>query len=284
MAAVEDREAGIGNEPLHDAGVDRRHDRVVFARHDQRRLAQEPKPRQAGPPERRRELKIVSTPAAEADVAQRARDQGAVAPEVAAVNVTRDAARVRGIHVAARRGHPEQHRRAAGHHERAGGSRREDKLAPAHRVAQRELLRDRATPRHAEHVDPADADMVEQTFRNPGNARGAVGRPRRWRTADAGHVEDDDRRSVQRVDERPRQLDVGAEPVQDEQRHARRIAGADAVADSLGPDLYLLDTHGVRRRRPRRWARAPCVRRQSGAGNTRARGSAPARRSCSTRT
>ncbi len=151
---------------------------------------------------------------------------------------------VRVIDVAARRGHLEQHAGIAGDHERTRRRRREHETAAARRMVERELLRDRATPRHAEHVGNVVAEMVEQIDGETGDAGGPVGRARRGRAAHARHIEDHDLRTVERVDERQRELDVGAEAVQQQQRRARRVAGTNPVAYAVAADARVRDAHG----------------------------------------
>ena len=167
-------EPRVGDQPLHDAGVDRRDERIVGAGHDQRRLAQRAEPRQAGPAERRGELQVVPALARKADVAKRSRnelrDRGGTRRRRSSP-ATR--ARARDRRSAAASIILQQHRRAARDHQRARCRRREDQPAAARAMLERELLRDRAAPRHAEHVGLRVAEMIEQRSGESRDARWA---------------------------------------------------------------------------------------------------------------
>ncbi len=49
MAAAEDVQARVGDEPVHEMGVGQRDDRVIVAGHDEHRLPQRRQERHAGP-------------------------------------------------------------------------------------------------------------------------------------------------------------------------------------------------------------------------------------------
>ena len=90
------------------------------------------------------------------------------------------------------------------HHQRARRRGGQHQPAAARTVLEGELLRDRAAPRHAEHVGLVVSEVIEQPGGEARDARGPIRRRRRRRAAHAGNVEDDDRRPGQRVDERQR--------------------------------------------------------------------------------
>ena len=81
----------------------------------------------------------------------------------------------------------------------------------------RELLRQRAAPGQAEHVDgPGVAELLQETVGDRGQRGEAVRPQRRRRAADAGHVERHDLHTVHRADEGGQQLEVGPHTVEDQ--------------------------------------------------------------------
>jgi hypothetical protein len=125
---------------------------------------------------------------------------------------------------------------------RGGGK---DQPPAARALLERELLRQRAAPGHAQHVDFLVSELVEQPRGQPRQGGGTVGQGGRRRAAHARHVEYDRRGPVERVEERLDQLDVGADAVEDEQRRARRVAAPDADPQRLPADFVQADLHPI---------------------------------------
>ena len=150
-------------------------------------------------------------------------DQGWVVAKGSSVNIRRYPVHVVLVGVAARRRHFPQHRGACRHHREAGRRRSEHQPPAQLWILMRELLRDSAAPGHAGDVNLCVAELRNKTGGKTRQRRRAIRQERPGRTADAGHVEDDCRRARECFKERLRQLPVGADPIEQQQR---RLAAA----------------------------------------------------------
>ena len=225
----------LGQEPAHDPPVHGRDDRVVVAGQDQRRLPDQLREGQAGPAGDRQLLVEVSAPVAAARVGQQG-DGARVRPHRAAVDPGSHRAGVLGVLEPPPRQHLADEGRAARDHHAGGGADEDEPPAPAS-LLEGELLGERTTPRHAEHVGLRMAQLVEDPGDEPAHVPEPVRPARRRRPSHARHVEaDDPRRRRQRVDERLQPLDRHAEAVHQEQRGSPAIALADGDAHRLAPD------------------------------------------------
>ena len=114
----------------------------------------------------------------------------------------------------------------------------------------RELLRDSTTPGDAGDVDLCVAELCDEAGGKPRQRRRAIRQQRPGRTADTRHVKDDCRRARECFKERLRQLPVGADPVEQQQRRPAAAAVPDGDLEQLtvDRDLPRLD---LRRRDPR---------------------------------
>ena len=85
--------------------------------------------------------------------------------------------------VSTRRAHPQQRRRLSGNHQRARRRSGEHEPSTARRMLERKLLRDRAAPRHAEHIGFGMSEVIEKACSEARDARtgdtgnGGVGEP-----------------------------------------------------------------------------------------------------------
>ena len=148
-----DVQLGVGQQTPHDPGVDQRHDGVVVAGQQQGRLADPGQQRQAGPAGPGDQLVEVAAPGADPGVAVQERPRsGGVGPDGPAVEVGGDPLGEVRVQVAAGGGHPRQHPRAAGHHQRAGAGGGQDQPPAAVALGQGELLGQAAAPGDPEQV------------------------------------------------------------------------------------------------------------------------------------
>ena len=157
------------------------------AGHDQRWLPECAEPRQAGPAARRGELQVIAAAAREADVIEAWLRPGRDRAETRRHRCRRRRDARAPCRVTPRRQHLQQHRRVC----RAASARLVPSLraqpAAARAMLQRELLCDRASPRHAEHVGFMRTQTIEQRRGEARDSRravrepGSVSRPRRGR-------------------------------------------------------------------------------------------------------
>src|SRR5258707_13737246 len=110
----------------------------------------------------------------------------------------------------------------------------------------RELLRDSASPGHAGDVDLCVAELGNETGGKPRQRRWAIRQERPGRTADARHVKDDCRRARKCFQERLRQLPVGADPVEKQNRPPPAGTMPDRDLKQLTADRYLPGFHWTR--------------------------------------
>ena len=233
-----DVELGVGQQATHDAGVDQRHDGVVVAGQQQRRLPDPGQQGQAGPAGPGGELVEVAAPGTDAGVAvQQGPRPARVGPDGPPVQLGADPLGVAGVQVAAGGGHPRQHPRPAGHHQRAGAGGNQHQPPATLRLAEGELLGQAAAPGDPQHVHPLVAQPVQEPGDQAGQSRQAVGDPRQGRAAHAGDVEADHLdRAVESVDERLQQLQAGPDAAGEHQRGAGAVAGTDGHAQLLAAD------------------------------------------------
>jgi hypothetical protein len=97
-------------------------------------------------------------------------------------------------------------------------------------LLKRELLRQCAAPRQTEHVHLIVSQLVEQPRAQLCQTRRTVRQPGRWRAAHTGHVEDDPLGSIERVEKRLDQFDIGADPVKEKERRTRLFPAPNADA------------------------------------------------------
>ena len=225
--------AGVGQAGGEQPRVAQRNGRVLLARHDQGGPAQAVQPRQARPAgggielvgiaERVRRVRepgvrLLGQPPAIArrdpsgEVRQRQREQ----PRVVV-------ARGRGEHQ--RRHRPWRHAAEAG----AGGAQHEppDPI----RGAPRELLRERAAERVAEHVHALQRERVHQLAHDPGQLVHPQRQARSLREPDAGRVERHELAVAHQLGERRPHVQVGAD-ARDQQQGRPGAGPGDAQAQS----------------------------------------------------
>ena len=148
--------------------------------------------------------------------------------------------------VAARREHTQQDARMPGDHQRARPGRHQYQAAHPVRTAQRELLRQPASPGDAQDVGVGVAELVEQAAQERRRGAQVVGDDRGRRAADARHVEPDDGPPrIQRVGERLEQLQAGADTVAQQQR--RPASGPFPHRDADGTAADRQDPHPLGR-------------------------------------
>ena len=224
MAAVVDVQPTARYQPVHDAPVDHRDDRVVVTGQDQGWRPQLRQPRQAGPAEAGEQLIEVTPGRAQAGGGvQQVPGQGRVFARAAPVQLAGDAGRVSRVPVAPRREHAQQDPRTPGDHQRARPGRHQHQAAHPVRAAQRELLRQSATPGDAQDVGLLIAELVEQADQQRRQRGQVIRDDRSRRAADARHVEPDDgAMRIERVDERLEQLQARADAVAQQQRRPAR--------------------------------------------------------------
>src|SRR5262249_17286873 len=160
-----------------------------------------------------------------------------------AVDVAGDALHVLGVFVAPWRCHLEQDRELSWHHQVAGRGGCEHEPPAPSPLLERELLRQCAAPRQTENVHLRVTQLVEQLRAQPCQRRRTVWQPGRRRAADTGHVEDDRFGSIERVEKRLDQLDIGADSVEEKERRARLVPAPNADAKRLPFDLVQADLH-----------------------------------------
>src|SRR5262245_23025674 len=165
------------------------------------------------------------------------------APQCAAINVAGDPLHIVRVLVAARGRHFEQHRWPPWHHQVAGGGSSEHETPATLTVLERELLRQCAAPGYAQNVDLRASQLIEELRGQPGDSRWAIRQSRRRRTADAGHVKDDRWKTLERVEKRFDQFDIGTDAIEHEQRHQRLVAAPNADAQRLPSDIMQTDLH-----------------------------------------
>ena len=255
-------------QPVHDPRVDQRDDRVVVTGQDQGGRPQPGQPRQAGPAEAGEQLVEVTPGRAQAGGGvQQVPGQGRVFPRAAPVQLAGDAGRVSRVPVASRREHAQQDARMPGDHQRAWPGRHQHQAAHPVRAAQRELLRQPASPGDAQDVGLLVAELVEQAGQQRRQRGQVIGDDRSRRAADARHVEPDDGTPrIECVDERLEQFQARADAVAQQQRRPAR--GPLPHRDADGPAADRQDPHplgrpggsGPTRRRPRTRPRADPAR------------------------
>src|SRR5258705_8935369 len=99
-----------------------------------------------------------------------------------------------------------------------------------------ELLRDRAPPGYASDIDLRVAELRNETGGKPCERRRAVRQERPRRAADTRRVKDDRRRARERLKERLRQLPIGADPVEQQQRRLLTAPVPDGDLEQLPID------------------------------------------------
>jgi len=228
----------------------------------------------AGPAPDRQQLVEVAALAGAAHRLRMHAQQVTLDAQRAAVELPAHAQQERGVEVAPRAQHLQQHLRSPGHHHeaRAGGRQRQRAAAP--RIADRELLSSRPAPRDAEHVGALDLQVVEQPRGQSRQVVQAVRQMRRRRFADARRVERHHAGALEVRHERCHRLDVGADAVEQQQRAHGVGAAADRVADALVAQGGATDAQiapgivgRVLRQAPPRSGPAP--HRATGGGSTR---------------
>ncbi len=123
--------------------------------------------------------------------------------------------------------HFPQHRGACWH-DRETGRRRGKHQPPAQLwILMRELPRDATSPGHAGDVDLRIAKLRDETGAKPRRRRWAIWQRRRRRTADTGHIKDDCRRARECFREVLRQLPVGPNSVEQQQRRLQAVTVPD---------------------------------------------------------
>ena len=80
------------------------------------------------------------------------------------------------------------------------------------------MLRHGAAPAHAHHIDDIEPQPVEHLRRGPAHGEGVVGQARFGAFADAGHVEHDEAAFGQPLRQRGDRFDIGADPVEEQDR------------------------------------------------------------------
>ncbi len=174
-----------------------------------------------------------------------AAQQARIATIPSPVQLAADGIEIGRIAIAARIDQLRHHGQASRDHQCSGrrGGEHEAPASPREKV--RELLRERAAPGHAEHIDLVRvAQPREQLVREPGQRREPVRQERRRRSPHAGNVEDHDLGPRHRGDEGFDELEVGADPVEHQQRRRPPVAAADADAQVLAIDIDEPDFHG----------------------------------------
>jgi hypothetical protein len=221
-----------GDEPVHQPGVDQRDERVVVAGHDQRRLPQQRQERQAGPARARGEL--VQVPAGWPDpvaVIHRPGRPGGIGAGRPAVDAARHPLQVPAVQVTPGRHHVHEHRGPGRHHHRPGRGGHQHQPAAPVPLERGEVLRDRAAPGDAQHVDLAVAELGEQVRDQPAQPGEPVRARRLGRAAYPGRVEPDHVQGrVKLGHERLEQLQAGADAVDEQQRHPAGRPGPQAAA------------------------------------------------------
>src|SRR6516225_9738679 len=148
-----------------------------------------------------------------------------------------------GILVAPRCCHLQQNSEPPRHHEVTGRCGCEYETPAALRLLVGKLLGDCTSPGKAQHVDLLMSQLVEQPCAQACQCRCAIWQPWRRRTAYAWHVKDDCGLPVERVEKRFDQFDIGANPVEQEQRRPRLVAAPDANAKRLPVNIVQADLH-----------------------------------------
>ena len=246
MAAAEDVQARVGDEPVHEMGVGQRDDGVIVAGHDEHGLPQPRQERHAGPAGRGGELIEIAP-------GQR---RGVVPPVQVGADLMRLGARrspvqqrgetlqVPGVGVAPGRGHPKQNAGPGGHHERTGGRAGQDQAAAAPGLERREVLRHCAAPGDAEHVSCLVPELGQQCGDEPAQPAEPVGALRQRRAAGPRDIEaDHGQGGIERVHERLQHLETGANAVDQEQRNCVVIPGPYCDAYLLTADIDVLNLH-----------------------------------------
>src|SRR5882724_4198247 len=106
-----------------------------------------------------------------------------------------------------------------------------------------ELLRDYAAPGYSGDIDLRVAQPCYEASGQPCRRRRTIRQKRPRRPANAGHVKDDRRRTRERLKQRLRQLPIGADPVEQQQRRptAAPVADGDLKQLPIDRDLSQLD-------------------------------------------
>jgi len=244
---VVDVQPRFRDQQVHQPGIRQRDDRVVVAGHDEHRLAQQRQERHAGPARARGEL--VQVPARRADpvaVVHRRRYLPGIRSGRTPVDVARHPLQVSAVQVTPRRHHVREHSRPGRHHQRPGRGRHQHKPAAARPLERGEVLRDRAAPGDAEHVDPAVAELGQHARDQRAQTGEPVRAGARGRAAHARRVEPDHlHRRVELAHERFEQLQAGADAVDQQQRRplGRRTPAqaAEAGRPHRDPELPAAD-------------------------------------------
>ena len=100
-----------------------------------------------------------------------------------------------------------------------------------------ELLRNPAAPRHAADVGALMSKFRQKLRGQTRNRREPIGVGRGGGAADAWHVEDDRFRALQRAQEGLRQLEVGADAVEQQERRSTLRAAFYGDSQGLRPDF-----------------------------------------------
>src|SRR5262249_42836194 len=104
-----------------------------------------------------------------------------------------------------------------------------------------ELLRDPSAPRNTCDIYQPVPELSDKASGEPCECRRPVRQGWKRRAPDAGHVEGDRFGSVERINEGLDQLDVGTDPIEQQQRRTRLVAGTNADPQLLSADVAQAD-------------------------------------------